>query len=72
MTQFLDYILADAAMQLDMVLRLLVASLLGGVIGYEREVTRKAAGLRTMMLIALGAALLTSMSVFIAADSTFS
>ncbi|MDP3609359.1 MAG: MgtC/SapB family protein [Methylophilus sp.] len=39
------------------VLRLLVASLLGGLIGYERELRGKSAGLRTHMLVALGAAL---------------
>ncbi|MCF7203798.1 MgtC/SapB family protein [Pseudomonas oligotrophica] len=37
--------------------RLLVAALLGGLLGYERELKRKAAGLRTHMLVALGAAL---------------
>lgn len=37
--------------------RLLIASLLGGLLGYERELKRKAAGLRTHMLVALGAAL---------------
>lgn len=37
--------------------RLLMAVLLGGLIGYEREQRRKAAGLRTHMLVALGAAL---------------
>lgn len=39
------------------VVRLLVASVLGGLIGYERESKGKAAGLRTHMLVALGAAL---------------
>jgi putative Mg2+ transporter-C (MgtC) family protein len=36
---------------------LVVAALLGGVIGIDREVKSKAAGLRTHMLVALGAAL---------------
>lgn len=39
------------------VVRLLVASVLGGLIGYERESKGKAAGLRTHMLVSLGAAL---------------
>ena len=39
--------------------RLLVAALLGGLLGYERERGGKAAGLRTHMLVALGAALFT-------------
>lgn len=38
------------------VLRLLTAILLGGVIGWEREVNSRAAGLRTHMLISLAAA----------------
>ncbi len=39
------------------VLRLLVAGLLGGLIGLERELAGKPAGLRTHMLVALGSAL---------------
>ena len=38
-------------------LRLMVAATLGGLLGYEREQKGKAAGLRTHMLVALGAAL---------------
>ncbi len=41
----------------ELVLRLLVALVLGGVIGLERELTGQAAGLRTHMTVALGAAL---------------
>jgi putative Mg2+ transporter-C (MgtC) family protein len=39
------------------VLRLITASVLGGLLGYEREIKGKSAGLRTHMLVALGAAL---------------
>jgi len=39
------------------VLRLVVAALLGGVLGFERESQGKSAGLRTHMLVALGSAL---------------
>jgi putative Mg2+ transporter-C (MgtC) family protein len=39
--------------------RLAVAMVLGGLIGFERERDRKAAGMRTYMLVALGAALFT-------------
>lgn len=38
--------------------RLLLAALLGGALGYEREQKGKAAGLRTHMLVSMGAALL--------------
>jgi putative Mg2+ transporter-C (MgtC) family protein len=37
--------------------RLLLAALLGGVLGYEREQQGKAAGIRTHMLVAMGAAM---------------
>jgi putative Mg2+ transporter-C (MgtC) family protein len=38
------------------VFRLLLAAVLGGVLGYDREVKGKAAGFRTHMLVAVGAA----------------
>jgi len=47
----------DASEATRMVLRLLMAALLGGLLGYERERSGKEAGLRTHMLVALGAAL---------------
>ena len=37
--------------------RLLLAAVLGGVLGYEREHQGKAVGIRTHMLVAIGAAL---------------
>jgi putative Mg2+ transporter-C (MgtC) family protein len=39
------------------VLRLLVAMILGGLLGYERESVGASAGLRTHMLVSLGSAL---------------
>ena len=45
-------------------MRLLLAAGLGALIGYQRERARKPAGLRTHILIALGAALFTVVSVF--------
>jgi putative Mg2+ transporter-C (MgtC) family protein len=41
------------------VVRLILACLFGAVLGFEREAEKKAAGLRTHMLVALGAALFT-------------
>src|SRR5262245_45291761 len=49
--------LPDAAAFTRLVLRLLLAAALGGALGYERERHGKAAGMRTHMLVALGAAL---------------
>ncbi len=51
---------------IDLMLRLLLAAGLGAAIGIERELRRKPAGLRTNILIALGAALFTIMSIQIA------
>lgn len=39
------------------VVRLLLAAVLGGILGFEREKSGKAAGVRTHMLVAMGAAL---------------
>ena len=46
--------------ELELLTRLLVAAALGGLLGWERERARKAAGFRTHMLVAIGAALYTS------------
>jgi putative Mg2+ transporter-C (MgtC) family protein len=51
-------------MEWEMVLRLLLATALGGVIGFQREWSGKEAGLRTNMLISLGSALLTVLSIY--------
>jgi putative Mg2+ transporter-C (MgtC) family protein len=47
----------DAAQATRVIVRLALAAILGGAIGFEREKKGKAAGLRTMMLVSLGAAL---------------
>jgi putative Mg2+ transporter-C (MgtC) family protein len=54
-TEFSD--LPDAAMVTRVAVRMLVAAVLGGLLGFEREQQGKAAGLRTHMLVSLGAAL---------------
>ena len=43
--------------ELHLIIRMLVALFLGGLIGYERELRAKGAGVRTHVLVALGAAL---------------
>ena len=45
-----------------MMLRLIIAAFLGGVIGLEREMKRKPAGLRTNMFICFGSAMFTILS----------
>jgi putative Mg2+ transporter-C (MgtC) family protein len=53
----------DIAVQLDLSIRLLVGALLGLAIGFEREIHGHPAGLRTHMLVALGSALFTVLSI---------
>ena len=42
------------SLALQVIVRLLIAAIFGGIIGYEREQKGKAAGLRTHMLVCLG------------------
>jgi putative Mg2+ transporter-C (MgtC) family protein len=49
---------------LDVLFRLAVAAGLGAVIGVERELDEKAAGLRTHMLVSLGSALFTMVGAY--------
>ena len=49
--------ICDGASILSIVVRLLVAVVLGGVLGWERESVGAPAGLRTHMLVSLGSAL---------------
>lgn len=51
-------------MVIDITLRLLIAMLLGGVIGIEREYRSKEAGFRTHFLVALGSALFCIVSQY--------
>jgi putative Mg2+ transporter-C (MgtC) family protein len=48
---------------IDFIVRLLLAAGLGAALGLEREMRRKPAGLRTNMLIAIGSALFSLISI---------
>ena len=48
---------------LDLIVRLLLAGVLGGFIGYERERHNRPAGLRTHILVCLGSTLVMIVSV---------
>ena len=43
----------------DLIVRLVIAAALGGAIGFEREFSEQPAGLRTHLLVSLGACLFT-------------
>jgi putative Mg2+ transporter-C (MgtC) family protein len=49
--------LSDVTEFTRLILRLAIAAALGGLLGWERERSGKAAGMRTHMLVAMGAAL---------------
>ncbi|WP_458127997.1 MgtC/SapB family protein [Pseudomonas sp. Z2-11] len=49
--------ITDTEQMTRVTVRLVMAALLGGILGFEREHKGKAAGVRTHMLVALGAAL---------------
>jgi putative Mg2+ transporter-C (MgtC) family protein len=51
---------------IQLMMRLLLAAGLGGAIGVEREIRKRPAGLRTNILIAVGSALFTALSIEIA------
>jgi putative Mg2+ transporter-C (MgtC) family protein len=53
----------DLATELDLVGRLLLAAVLGAGIGIEREIHDHPAGIRTHLLVALGSALFTVLSI---------
>ncbi|MDT8436959.1 MAG: MgtC/SapB family protein [Gemmatimonadota bacterium] len=57
-----------AGLRLEVLARLLLATVLGGAIGLEREISGKPAGLRTNILICVGAALFTEASLRVAAE----
>lgn len=54
----------DPGLQLELTLRLAAALLLGGIIGWERELQRMPAGFRTHALVSLGAAIFTVVSAY--------
>jgi putative Mg2+ transporter-C (MgtC) family protein len=54
----------DLGEQLDISVRLLVASVLGAAIGLEREIHAHPAGMRTHLLVSLGSAAFTVLSIF--------
>lgn len=57
-------------MELEFILRIFIAAILGGAIGLEREYRDKAAGFRTHFLVALGSALFMIVSAYGFAGAT--
>lgn len=61
-----DYL--HGASTVTFVIRICLAALAGGVVGLERELHSRAAGLRTHMLVALGAALSALIGVYLSEE----
>jgi putative Mg2+ transporter-C (MgtC) family protein len=53
--------------EIAIILKIMLAAMLGGIVGLERELSHKEAGLRTNILIAIGSTLITILSFKIAA-----
>jgi putative Mg2+ transporter-C (MgtC) family protein len=54
---------SDLALQIDLASRLLIAAALGAAVGAERELHDHPAGMRTHLLVALGSAIFTVLSI---------
>lgn len=54
----------------EFIIRLLAASIAGGALGIERESSNKSAGLRTNMIVSVGASIYVMISATLLADSS--
>jgi putative Mg2+ transporter-C (MgtC) family protein len=61
----LPFSLSFTWFDLELIVRLLVAIILSAIIGYERELSHKPAGLRTHIFVSMGACLFTIASFFL-------
>lgn len=62
----LEYMIFPEYITGNFIIRLAVACFLGGIIGFERDIHGRAAGLRTNLLISLGAAVFMLVSEYLA------
>jgi putative Mg2+ transporter-C (MgtC) family protein len=53
----------DLSLQADLAVRMVLAAVLGAAIGFEREIHDHPAGMRTHLLVALGSAVFTELSI---------
>ncbi len=57
------------SMTTDFLFRIIISLLLGALVGFEREITRKPAGLRTHAFVSMGACLFTISSFYLAGNA---
>ena len=62
MHDFLSYFRIEDT---DILIRIIFSIVLGSIIGFERELTNKSAGLRTQILVCLGSCIFTILSIFV-------
>ena len=62
--------MSDLNLQLDLALRLFGAAILGALIGFERERHDHPAGIRTHLLVSVGAAAFTVLSIYAFGDGS--
>ncbi len=65
----LPFGLSFTLFDVELIIRILVAVLLGGIVGYEREKSKKPAGLRTHIFVSMGACLFTIASFYLLPES---
>jgi putative Mg2+ transporter-C (MgtC) family protein len=51
-------------LEYEAIIKIIIAAILGGLIGLQRELDQEAAGLRTHMLVCIGATLFTIVSLY--------
>lgn len=61
--------LTELSLLPELALRLIVAAALSGLVGWEREIRGRPAGFRTYMMVGLGAATFTLVSIYAFPDS---
>lgn len=66
MTKWIDQIMNNPSImqQLELMWRIVLAAMCGGLIGYERESRKKTAGLRTHVIVAISSALMIVLSKY--------
>jgi putative Mg2+ transporter-C (MgtC) family protein len=57
-------------MEIEIILKILLSALLGGIIGLEREISHREAGFRTTILLTVGSTLFTVISLKLAGETT--
>lgn len=58
----------ESPIDVAVALRLVIATLFGSLIGWERVVKRHSAGIKTFVLVSLGSAIATSLNIFLAME----